>query len=74
MSNWGFVCTFSAMLCTVGVLHGCTQLDKTESQARRWDVEVISLPDGTCNVSIIANHKDTQDDDTVTLHNPTKGK
>ena len=67
--NAGFVITFTLMMVTIMVLHGCTRLDKMDSQARSWDVELVSYPDGECRAIVRANHRDSQEDDTMSIEN-----
>jgi len=71
--NITFVVIFSAMMITILLLHGCTQLDKRAASGRTWEARLISAPDGTCEMRVDVYHDDELTDDSISLENP-KGK
>ena len=66
--NIGFVLTFTAMLVTIMVLHGCSRLDKRDSAMESWEVR-LQASEGECTVSVYANAEGTNTDNTMTLEN-----
>lgn len=70
--NIGFILTFTAMLCAIAYLSGCTQFDKRDAQVRNWDIEMISTEE-ECRMTVNAHGEDTQEDDSVEIKHPAGG-
>lgn len=68
----GFVLTFTAMLCAIALLHGCTQLGKGDRDTRVWDV-VMRSTDDECFVEVKGNFSKEMTDDTKTVQRPLSG-
>ena len=68
--NASFIIIFTAMMLTIAMLHGCTQLNKKDSSGRKWAIQVISTPDGVCEATVNVAMDDELTDDSVSLEHP----
>ena len=64
-----FMVVFSLMMAFI-LLAACTQFDRTDTQGKSWDVELLSDPAGSCEMRVRVNHEDKQEDGTFSLDNP----
>lgn len=67
--NIGFVLTFTAMMVTILVLHGCTRYDTKDRNSDRWNITVLST-DTECSVSIAQDVELIIEDDSFELSEP----
>ena len=68
--NIGFVLTFTAMMVTIMVLHGCTRYDTKDRNSDSWHIKVLST-DTECRVSIAQDVELIIEDDSFELSEPT---
>lgn len=62
-----FLIIYILMIISVLFLHGCSKLGLRDSEAKGWDVHVVTTSD-TCEVRIQVQQEAVQTDDTVTLN------
>ena len=65
--NISFIVIFSAMIVTILILHGCSQLGTRESQSREWRATLVSDKDGECAMTLDIVHGDQASDDSLTI-------
>ena len=70
--NIGFVLTFTAMLVTIIVLHGCTQLGKGDTDQRNVDVTMRATAD-ECFMEVKGKSDKAVTDDTIEFKHPAGG-
>ena len=65
--NTNFIVIFTAMMLTIIYLSGCTRMASGLSKDRHWEIRTVSLPDGSCEASVIASGGDSSTDESITL-------
>ena len=65
--NIGFIVIFSAMMATILILHGCSQMGIREAQSREWRATLVSDKDGECAMTLDIVHGDQASDDSLTI-------
>ena len=70
--NIGFILIYSAMMVTIIVLHGCTQLGKGDTDQRNVDVIMRATAD-ECYLEVKGISEKSITDDTIEFKHPAGG-
>jgi len=65
--NIDFIVIFLAMMITILILHGCSQMGIREAQSREWRATLVSDKDGECAMTLDIVHGDQASDDSLTI-------
>ena len=55
------------MMISILYLSGCTRIASGLSKDRHWEIKAVSLPDGSCEASVIASGGDSSTDESISI-------